>query len=95
MKTHDRLTRAYLEVIRMVALFVRLHSTGERRLPDEHLFDLMDAIHNIPEFLVGTNDHFTHESMRQFELGCYDEKWGHSSGLHLVRILDDALAQYE
>ncbi|MFO0789052.1 MAG: hypothetical protein U0805_06310 [Pirellulales bacterium] len=60
------------------------------RLSDEHLFDLMDAIHNVPEFLAGTNDWFTPDRMRSY-LASYDERWSDTDGLHLVRKLDEAL----
>jgi|tagenome__1003787_1003787.scaffolds.fasta_scaffold20930912_1 hypothetical protein len=93
MKADERLMRAYLEVLETVALFVRMRSRGEGRLSDEHLFDIMDAIHNIPAFLRGDNDYFTPELMREYELGDYDAKWSENGGLHLVRILDEALSQ--
>jgi hypothetical protein len=88
----ERLARAYLKVLETVALFVRLRSRGKGRLSDEHLFDLMDAIHNVPTFLGGDNDYFTPELMRKFEFGNYDDKWSENGGLHLVRILDEALS---
>lgn len=50
----------------------------------------MDAIHNVPEFLAGTNDWFTPDRMRSY-LASYDERWSDTDGLHLVRKLDEAL----
>ena len=92
MQPDERTTRAYLELVGWVVLFVRLRSRGENRLTDEHLFDLMDAVHNIPEFLKGTNSWFTPDRMR-LELESYDERWSENGGLHLVKKLDEALSQ--
>jgi hypothetical protein len=89
----ERLARAYLEVLKRVALYVRLRSRGESRLSDDELHDLMDAIHNVPAALVGEDRWFTPERMREQEFGDYDEKWSSNGGLQLVRILDSALTQ--
>lgn len=88
---NEQLTQAYLELLRWVILGVRLRSRGENRLPDEHLFDLMDAMHNVPEFLVGTNAWFTPERMREY-LMVYDERWSKNGGLNLIKKLDEALS---
>jgi hypothetical protein len=82
--------RAFLHVLHHVALFVRLRSSGERRLPDEHLFDLMDAIHNVPEFLLEPDGYFTVEGLRDHYFAVYDEKWG-NNGIGLVRLLNQGI----
>jgi len=89
-----RLAQAYLEVGSWVVLFVRMRSGGQERLSEEHLHDLMDANHNIPKFLAGTNDWFTPERMHCY-LERYDERWSENGGLHLVRKLEEALSWFE
>ena len=87
----ERLVRAYLEVLREVALYVRLRSRGERRLCDDELHDIMDAIHNVPAAIIGEDQWFTPERMREFEFGDYDDKWSDKGGMRLVQIFDGTL----
>jgi len=89
----DRVTRAYLELLRRVLVFVRFRSSGNRRLSDEQLFDLMDAMHNVPTLLTGRDPYFTDENIRS-ALADYDAKWCERSdgGASLISILDEALA---
>src|SRR5437870_3713566 len=88
----ERLTRAYLDLVYWVILFVRVRSRGDDRLSDDHLHDLMDAIHNIPEFLAGTNEWFTPERMREY-LAVYDERWSENGGMHLIKRLGESLSR--
>ncbi len=87
----EQTVRAYLKVVRNVVLLTRLRSRGDNRLSDENLFDLMDAIHNIPTFLAERDHHwFTPERMRERFIE-YDARWSGSGGLNLVKVLDEAL----
>ncbi len=92
MTARDRSTLAFLHVLRHAVLFVRMRSEGPHRLPDEHLFDLMDAIHNVPEYLAGSNGYFTADNLRDHYFAPYDEKWGKES-LGLVRLLAEGISE--
>ena len=48
----EPILRAYLDLLREVSLYIRARSVGADRLLDSQLHELMDAIHNIPEFLT-------------------------------------------
>ena len=90
----DRDLCAFLSVLETVALFIRFRSRGQQRLSDEHLFDLMDAIHNVPELLTKRSGYFTPEMIRNGRFADYDAKWK-TDGLGLVRLLDEAYAQFD
>ncbi|MCP4251729.1 MAG: hypothetical protein GY778_32240 [bacterium] len=83
----------YLELLYRVSIFVKLHSEGEMRLPDRQLFDLMDAIHNIPEMLLEyEGPGYDEKDMRRLFLESYDGKWARDEGsFSLVTALDDAI----
>ena len=82
---------AYHDLLYQVATYVRVRSRGSNRLEDEELFDLMDAIHNVPEFLIEYG-FFDECSMREIFLEPFDEKWVRSpDDFSLVRELDAAL----
>jgi hypothetical protein len=83
--------RAYLILLYRVAIQVRLRSGGDERLPDRQLFDLMDAIHDIPSLLADHDHYFTDAQIRE-RLQSYDDKWTESDPYHfsLVRTLNDA-----
>ena len=89
MITPETIRRAYLEVLREVNLYVRAKSIGAERLPDKQLFDLMDAIHNIPEFLSELST-CSPEVMRKLYLEPYDKCWA-AHGLSLCQTLDRAV----
>lgn len=79
----EKLLRAFLHVIYHVTLFVRIRSGGSHRLSDTHLFDLMNAIHNVPGFLTNPAGFFTAEILKDDYFAPYDEKWG-NEGIGLV-----------
>ena len=84
---------AYVELIYHVTIFVRLYSEGDRRLPDAQLFDLMDALHNIPEMLLEYDSPgYDENDIRRLFLEAYDAKWAKQEDqFSLVAVLDDAL----
>jgi hypothetical protein len=51
----------------------------------------MDAIHNVPAAIIGEDQWFTPERMREFEFGDYDDKWSDKGGMRLVQIFDGTL----
>lgn len=85
--------RAYLQLFAHVSLYVRGHSTGDGRLSDQELFDLMDAIHNIPEMLTAHGTTFTHDALQPY-LAAYDERWQDRRGLSLRKIVQSQLASH-
>jgi hypothetical protein len=94
MSISERDCSAFLSVIETVVLFVRLRSRGPGRLPDEHLFDLMNAVHNVPEMLTGRNAYFTPDMIRDGRFAAYDAKWG-VDGIGLVQLLDTAFQRFD
>lgn len=86
---NERDRRAFLDVLTHTILFARMWSSGTHRLPDEHLFDLMDVIHNVPGLVSGCIPYFTPEIMRDDYFSTYDSKWG-SEGIGLVSLLNEA-----
>jgi hypothetical protein len=84
---------AYLEVVYRVAVYVRNRSRGANRISDDQLFDLMDAIHNIPEFLTRYGEFFTEDLMRHTYLGVYDSHWAVHGGFSLVEVVNEAMAK--
>lgn len=83
----------YIELLHRVFVYARFCSGGEDRLSDQELCDLMDACHNVPTFLAGTNPYFTDEVIRE-DLAQYDKKWGHKKigpKINLIYVLDEAL----
>jgi hypothetical protein len=56
----------------------------------EHLGDLMDAIHDIPE-MVRHWETCDVEFMRNAFLKAYDDKWSSRSGLSLCKVFEQAL----
>jgi hypothetical protein len=90
----EQVLRAYLNVLNDVLLFVRLRSRGDNRLSDEHLFDLMNAVHNVPELLTRHGEWFTAEMIRNDAFADYDSKWANNGGLSLVRMIDEAMSRH-
>lgn len=84
---------AFLYVLQRVAIFVRHHSSGSRRLTDDHLSDLMDAIHNVPEMLSRAGHYFTPEMIRE-DFARFDSKWG-ARGISLVATLEDGFSAFD
>jgi hypothetical protein len=93
-KVSARDSFAFLDLLYRVAIYLRAHSTGPRRLPDSQLHDLMDAIHNVPLYLNGSDAYFTAEKLRELYLASYDKKWV-KDGPGLVTMLDDAYDQFD
>ena len=87
---NDKTTQAYLRVLERAITSVRCHAAGNRRFSDDHLYELMDAIHLVPEFLGGTGV-LTDELMRDM-LGSYSGKWAKNGGMDLIGILDDSMS---
>lgn len=83
----------YLELLDRVFIFPKNHSEGDERLPDQQLFDLVDAIHNISAMLLeydsrGWDDNVT----REIFLEAYDKKWVRDEcEFGLVTVLVDAI----
>ena len=61
-----------------------------REVDPEHLADLMDAIHNIPE-MIENWERCDVEFMRTAFFKAYDEKWSSRSGLSMCQTFDQAL----
>lgn len=59
-------------------------------VPAEHLAALMDAVHNIPEYL-GHWELCDIEVLKQSYLGAYERKWVSNGGLPLLQIFNAAL----
>lgn len=75
----EPILRAYLDMLYHVSIYVRNRSWGDNRLPDDQLFDLMDAIHNVPELLTNHGGFFTPQSMREHFFEVYDERWAETA----------------
>jgi hypothetical protein len=60
----------------------------------EHLADLMDAIHNIPQ-LIREWERCDVELLRTAFLQVYEKKWLGRGGLPLCQIFDEIIAQGE
>ena len=86
----EPILRAHLDFLSQILLRVRSQCIGTERISDEELFDLMDALHNIPEMLASHGGPFTHEVTRQY-LVRYDDRWNRC----LTRVLDEAIAREE
>lgn len=81
-----------MQLLHQVSIFVRLYSEGEKRLPDQQLLDLMDAIHNIPEMLLEyEGSGYDETDIRRIFLQGYDEQWAGDGGFSLVTVLGDAI----
>lgn len=80
---------AYNYLIYEVALFLR----SRPQLSGDQLFDLGDAIHNVPEFLIrhGACDD---AGFRRLYLEPYDRKWAKSDrDFSLIRALEEGFAR--
>lgn len=58
----------------------------------EHIADLMDAVHNIPELVVRW-ERCDVEFLRTAYLLPYQQKWAERGGLPLCRIFDSVVAR--
>jgi hypothetical protein len=58
----------------------------------DHLADLMDAIHNIPE-LVQNWERCDIEFMRESFFRAYDRKWAAVSGFSMCKTFDSAVSK--
>jgi hypothetical protein len=81
--------KAFLEVLRQVSLYVR---SCHDRMTGEQLFDLMDAIHNVPEMLIHHSESYNAETMRDLYFRPYDKKWATDGKFSLVDRLDKAMS---
>lgn len=85
--------RAYTELLRRVIVYARFYSGGDRRMSDDQLYDLMDAVHNVPTLLTENDGDLTDQIIRDQYLGPYDAKWAGKGeiGFSLIAILDEAV----
>ena len=78
-----------LYVLYQVALYMRKRSTA---ISAQQLFDLGDAIHNIPDCVTAYGPHRDEETVRGY-LAAYDEKWSRSPGdFSLLQTLESGIA---
>lgn len=99
MKKHGKLAperylRAYADFLHNAIVHARFYSD---RMSTDQMFDLMDALHNVPTLLTQYGDYFTDRIMRDNYLAVYDRKWATGEGMSfsLIAMLDDALSDYE
>ena len=79
---------AYNYLIYKVALFLR----SRPQLGGDQAFDLGDAIHNVPEFLI-RHGAWDDAKFRRLYLEPYDRKWAKSDrDFSLIRALDEGFA---
>jgi hypothetical protein len=77
--------RAYLHLVHRAILFLRARSHD---LPREQIFDLADALHNVPHFLSASL--WSDEDFRRRYLEPYDRKWASSpTSPSLVAFLEE------
>jgi hypothetical protein len=81
---------ACLAVLRESIVFCRARGWNND-LSSEHLADLMDAIHNIPE-LIRNWERCDIELLRNSYLLAYEAKWLGRGGLALCTIFDDTVS---
>ena len=80
-----------MSVVRLAVLHARrMGWSGE--VQPEHLADLMDAIHNIPD-LVQNWETCDVESMRENFFRAYDRKWAAATGFSMCDTFDKALGK--
>lgn len=87
----EPILRAYLALLGHVTTYVRARSGGANRIPDDQLFDLMDAVHNIPELLTRYGEFFSVESIEENFLKVYDDRWAKKGDLSLTQTLEKLL----
>ena len=79
---------AYNYLIYKVAIFLR----SRPQLSGDQAFDLGDAIHNVPEFLI-RHGAWDDAAFRSLYLEPYDRKWAKSDrDFSLIRALDEGFA---
>lgn len=82
---------AALYLLYQVALFIR---NCAHEIEQEQLFDLGDAIHNVPESLTEYGHYFDEQEIRDIYLAAYDRKWAKSpEDFSLLRTLDAGVAR--
>jgi hypothetical protein len=77
---------ACLETVRFAVLAARIHCWGESA-SHEQLADLMDAIHNLPSFVLNWEN--CHVERLRDELRAYDKKWAEGKSW-LLDVFDRA-----
>ncbi|OGT88110.1 MAG: hypothetical protein A2514_02610 [Gammaproteobacteria bacterium RIFOXYD12_FULL_61_37] len=92
MTAPEPILSAYIHLLGRVVLEVRARSIGPNKMPDDQIFDLMDAIHNVPHMLAQYGS-FEDKMMRENYLAPYDEKWGGKERFRLLETLEDAMKQ--
>ena len=81
---------ACMAVLYRATLTARMWGWSSHVSP-EHLADLMDAIHNIPD-LVQNWEKCDPERLRTVYLLPYEQKWAGQGGLALCQIFDQVIA---
>ena len=81
---------AYIEILRMTTLTVRQWGWGNH-VTSEHLADLMDAVHVIPDF-VQHWEKCDVDDLRNRYLMPYEQKWAGQDGLKLCEIFEEMVA---
>jgi len=80
---------AALYLLYRVALFLR---SDANEIRPEQLFDLGDAIHNVPGSLTEYGHYFDEQVIREMYLAPYDAKWAKKPGdFSLLRTLDTGI----
>jgi hypothetical protein len=82
---------ACMSVVRLAVLHARRMGWSGQVQPD-HLADLMDAIHNVPE-LVQNWETCDVDFMREGFFRAYDRKWAAVSGFSMCKAFDNALGK--
>ena len=86
---------AYLELLEQVLTYVRMMTSKPDRVTPgqiQQIHELMDAVHNIPEYLLEYGHYFKEDMIRELKLAEFDERWK-EEGPRLLRILDEATAR--
>jgi hypothetical protein len=87
---------AYLTLLYRVTVYVRnMTAHPEQVTPEQirEIHELMDAVHNIPEFVMEHGYYFTEQMMREFHIDAFDQKFAGSGRLQLATVLEDSLRQ--
>jgi hypothetical protein len=82
---------AALYLLYRVALFIRNHADT---ISHEQVFDIGEAIHNVPISLTEYGDYFDEQKIRDFYLAVYDKKWVKvPHDFSLIQMLDAGTAR--
>ena len=94
----------YLILLYRVLISLRLRTGYPEKMSQEELVtlikdihELSDALHNVPQFLSGTNEWFTPQRMEELYIAGYDERQGelNGSGFSLREMLKSCIKEAE